>query len=117
MNSIVLFGGVFDPVHIGHLSIYQTIKKHYKFDKFIIIPSQNPPLKTHLPFAEARERFAMLNLMFSPYKDVIISNYEIKQSKHKVSYTIDTLKYFKKRYPKAQLYFVVGTDRYLDFKK
>lgn len=113
----MLFGGVFDPVHTGHLSIYKAIKKKYKFKKFIIIPSKNPPLKTHLPFATTKDRMTMLKLMFSHYQDVEISNYEIKQKDKSVSYTVNTIRYFKKLYPNALLYFVIGTDRYLDFKK
>jgi nicotinate-nucleotide adenylyltransferase len=117
MKTIILFGGVFDPVHIGHLSIYEAIKKHYKFDKFIIVPSKNPPLKSHQPYAFVWDRLMMLNLMFRKYRDIEISDYEIKQKHENISYTIDTLKYFHKKYPHTKFYFVVGTDRYLDFKK
>lgn len=117
MSTIILFGGVFDPVHTGHLSIYKTIKKHYQFQKFIIIPSKNPPLKTHLPFADCKDRMMMLRLMFRNCKDVEISDYEINQKNREISYTFNTLKYFKKLYPHATFYFIIGTDRYLDFKK
>jgi nicotinate-nucleotide adenylyltransferase len=117
MNGIMLFGGVFDPVHTGHLAIYKAIKKHFQFKKFIIIPSKKPPLKAHLPFASCKDRINMLKIMFYHCDDVEISDYEIKQRDGQVSYTINTLKYFKSLYPNEQLYFIVGTDRYLDFKK
>jgi nicotinate-nucleotide adenylyltransferase len=113
----MLFGGVFDPVHTGHLSIYRAIKKHYKFDKFFIVPSKNPPLKNHLPYADVKDRMLMLQLMFYCYQDVEISSYEIKNGKQKISYTIDTIKYFKKIYPDTTIYLLIGTDRYLDFKQ
>jgi nicotinate-nucleotide adenylyltransferase len=117
MDNIILLGGVFDPVHIGHLLIYKTIKKHLQFKKFIIIPSKNPPLKDHQPYAPIADRINMLKLLFGRYRDIEISTHEVFVKNKIVSYTIDTLKYFHKKYPNAHLYFVIGSDRYLDFKQ
>ncbi|MDR0739282.1 MAG: nicotinate (nicotinamide) nucleotide adenylyltransferase [Mycoplasmataceae bacterium] len=116
MKKIVIFGGTFDPIHLGHLSVYKAIKKHYSPNKFIIVPSKKPPLKPYQPFANAQDRINMIKLLFNSYKDVMISNFEIEQKNNQISYTINTLKHFKKKYPKAQIYLVLGTDRYQDFK-
>jgi nicotinate-nucleotide adenylyltransferase len=117
MTNIVIFGGVFDPPHIGHLAIYKAVLKHMKVNKFIVVPSKIPPLKSHQPIASPIDRINMTKLLFKPYKNVTISDYEISAKSDEASYTIDTVRYFHKKYPTSQLYIVVGTDRYLDFKQ
>jgi nicotinate-nucleotide adenylyltransferase len=117
MKKIVIFGGVFDPVHLGHLAVYQSVKQKINFDKFIIVPSKNPPLKKYQPFACGQDRMNMIKLLFKSYKDVDVCDFEINKKDNQTSYTINTLKYFRKKYPQAIFYFVVGTDRYLDFKQ
>jgi nicotinate-nucleotide adenylyltransferase len=116
-NNIIIFGGVFDPVHLGHLHIYQAVKKQISFKKFIILPSKIPVLKNALPIASIKDRLAMLNLMFKNYKDVEISHYEISKTSICKSFTIDSIKHFQQRYLHANFYFVVGADRYMDFKQ
>jgi nicotinate-nucleotide adenylyltransferase len=117
MQKIVLFGGVFDPIHTGHLSIYKAIQKQIKPQQFIVIPSKNPPLKSHLPSASPEQRLVMCKLFFKNFNNVHVSDYEILSKNKKTSYAIDTVKYFHKKYPHAQLFFAIGTDRLLDFKK
>jgi nicotinate-nucleotide adenylyltransferase len=117
MQNIVIFGGVFDPPHLGHLSIYKAVTAYINVDKFIIVPSKNPPLKSYKPTATAIDRINMLKQMFKQYKNVSVDGYEALQKSNNVSYTINTLRYFHTKYPKAQLYIVVGTDRYIDFKE
>jgi nicotinate-nucleotide adenylyltransferase len=117
MGNIIIFGGTFDPVHIGHLQIYLSIKEKLQFDKFIVVPTKNPPLKKQRPFASTKDRIAMLKLMFGKYKDIEINQYEVDQQSNDYSYTINTIKHFKKVYPNDKLFLVVGLDRYLDFKK
>jgi nicotinate-nucleotide adenylyltransferase len=117
MRKIVIFGGVFDPPHIGHLNIYLSIKKQFKFDKFYIVPSKIPPLKNHYAYASANDRRNMVKLMFNKYRDVEICDYELSKKTNKTSYSIDTIKYFKTKYPKDELFFAIGLDRYSDFQK
>jgi nicotinate-nucleotide adenylyltransferase len=116
-TKVIIFGGVFDPVHIGHLHIYQTLKSRFQFDRFIIVPAKIPPLKDALPVATINQRLAMLRMMFKKYPNVLISDYELKQSSSTKSYTIGTIKHFRKIFPRAELFLVVGADRYIDFKK
>jgi nicotinate-nucleotide adenylyltransferase len=117
MKKIVIFGGTFDPIHIGHLKIYLAIKKQFKFDKFLIIPSKVPPLKNHLAYASSQDRLMMIKLLFNKYKDVEIDQYEINQNDNRISYTFNTIRYLSKKYPNDKLFLVVGLDRYDDFKK
>lgn len=117
MKNIVIFGGTFDPIHVGHLKIYLAIKKQFKFDKFLIVPTKNTPLKNHQPYACCQDRVAMIKLMFNKYKDVRIENYEINKNGDGISYTIDTVKYLQNKYPGSKLYLIVGLDRFDDFKK
>lgn len=117
MKKIVIFGGTFDPVHIGHLKIYLVVKKQLHFDKFLVVPSKHPPLKNNQAYASAEDRFMMTKLLFGKYKDVKIERYEIDKNDNKVSYTINTIRYLSKKYPNDKLFLVVGLDRYDDFKQ
>jgi nicotinate-nucleotide adenylyltransferase len=117
MKKIVILGGTFDPIHLGHLHIYRAIKKQIPFDKFLIVPTKKPPLKTHQVYANAQDRLAMIKLMFKNHRDVEIEDYELTRKDNGISYTVNTIKYLSKKYPNAHLYFVVGLDRYLDFKQ
>jgi nicotinate-nucleotide adenylyltransferase len=97
-----IFGGSFDPVHKGHLEIINKLSK--KFDKVIVLPNYFNPLKNNFS-APAKKRLEWLKKSINNPK-IEISDYEIKQNKP--CYTIDTIKYFLKKYDKIS--FVIGAD-------
>ena len=109
MKKIALFGGTFDPVHLGHLVTAEDIRKNLKLDKVIFIPAGRPPHKSEADVTNAEHRLKMLELAVKPFPKFEISDYELKKSGK--SYTIDTVRYFKKILNKGdKLYFIAGSD-------
>jgi len=108
-----LFGGTFDPIHLGHLQAARDVKEHFLLDKIIFIPSAQPPHKTSKIIADAADRIQMTHLAVSTCSDFLISDIELKRTGP--SYTIDTVSYFKQLLPKDfQLYFILGLDAFLE---
>ena len=99
-----IFGGSFDPPHIGHLSILKYCEKSFGLEKIIIVPTGIPPHK-NVCKASARQRFEMCRLAFGDY---IVSDYETNKTGY--SYSADMLEYFKGIYPNDELYFIIGGD-------
>ena len=107
-NKIGLFGGSFNPVHIGHLRAAEEIKELLKLDKIIYIPTSVHPLKKSRNIPDGKKRYQMLKLAVSGNPDFEVSDIELKRKGP--SYTIDTLKYFSKRYKRKEFYFILGTE-------
>ena len=114
--AIALYGGSFDPIHIGHLITAQNVIENYDVEKVIFIPSHVTPLKNRELEASDEDRLKMTYISTKNNNKFIVSDYEIMK-KDDVSYTYNTLKYFKEIYPDEKIYFIVGTDRAKDLKR
>jgi nicotinate-nucleotide adenylyltransferase len=112
--KIGILGGTFNPVHIGHLILAEEIREKLRLDKVVFVPTYIPPHKRTNDIAPAQDRFAMIKMAIKPNKFFGVSDMEIKRKGQ--SYTIDTLREFKKRYPEDDMYFITGSDllNYLD---
>ncbi len=112
--KIGILGGTFNPVHLGHLILAEEIREKLGLDKVIFVPTHLPPHKNNSDIAGAKDRFAMIKSAIKTNRCFLVSDIEIKRQGR--SYTIDTLKEFKKLYPKDELYFIIGSDllKYLD---
>ena len=100
--NVCLFGGTFDPVHLGHEYIISKLLS--KFDKIIIIPSKKSPAKKQNPIANSSSRLEMLSLCeFANNEKCIISNFEL-ESDTLTNYTIDTIKWLESQFPKSKIY-------------
>ncbi|MFH0790506.1 MAG: nicotinate-nucleotide adenylyltransferase [Candidatus Omnitrophota bacterium] len=112
--KIGIFGGTFNPIHIGHLILAEEVLEKLCLDKVIFVPTYLPPHKNNSNIAAADERYKMVGLAIKDNQCFSNSDIEIKRDGR--SYTIDTVKEFKKRYPKDKLYFITGSDllKYLD---
>ena len=109
--KLVFFGGTFDPPHLGHLAIINYCRKI--FDQVVIVPAFQTPNKKNKPVATTYQRIKMLELLTINIKfNVIIEKNEINNSK--VSYTIDTIDYLKKKYCNYQITMALGLDQLLD---
>lgn len=108
-----LFGGTFDPPHIGHLLIAQTVCEAEDFDKILFVPAYQPPHKTEI--TPVKDRLAMLKIAVEGNPNFEISDTEIKRGG--VSYTIDTVKAIKEEFgiEKKDLFYLIGSDSLLDF--
>lgn len=106
---IALFGGSFDPVHIGHLRIAEDIREHFSLEKIVFVPAYLSPLKaSHSASAEDRLQMLKMATADNPYFD--ISRLEI--DKGEISYTVDTAHYYNKLLG-YRPGFIVGSDAFL----
>lgn len=107
---IGVFGGTFDPVHVGHLSIAQAALECVPLDRVIFVPARRSPLKDRGPFAPEADRLAMLRLATADEPRFAVSTAELDRSG--ASYTVDTLEELA---GKGELYLVMGADAARDF--
>ncbi len=113
MKRIGLFGGTFNPIHMGHVQVIREVKKGFDLDKIFIIPSALPPHKETAGIINVLDRIEMIRLAFSDDSDFVVSDVELKRSGF--SYTIDTVHHFKSILPEnTELYFIVGSDAFLE---
>ncbi|SEP91222.1 nicotinate-nucleotide adenylyltransferase [Piscibacillus halophilus] len=114
MKKIGLFGGTFDPPHIGHLKLAKSVLQTLELDEIWFIPTYEPPHKSDA-IAKPEQRLDMLNLMLEEEPNFKISTieYEIKGK----SYTYETVKHLRKQYPQTFFYFIIGGDMIEDLPK
>ncbi|MCK4307415.1 nicotinate-nucleotide adenylyltransferase [candidate division WOR-3 bacterium] len=112
MSKIGVFGGAFDPLHIGHLIIAERARKDFKLQKIIFIPTNIPPHKPP-PLASALDRLELVKTAVQDKPYFKVSDMEIKRGG--VSYWVDTLRELKKGYPKDEIFTLIGMDEALDF--
>ena len=111
MSKVGIFGGTFDPIHHGHLITAQSVREIRDLDKIIFIPSFISPHKADVNSASPEHRMNMLKLAVDGIDFFEVADYEI--NKEGISYTIDTLKEFKKKYD--ELEFIIGYDNIFKF--
>lgn len=112
METIALFGGSFDPPHIGHLAVVEALKEIKQIDKIIIMPTFLNPFKTK-SHASSAQRLQWLQEIFSQDKKIIVSDYEVSQRRQIP--TIESVNYLLKSYKK--IYLVIGADNLASLKK
>jgi len=112
MKTIALFGGSFDPLHIGHETIVKALLEIEFIDKVIVMPTFLNPFKSK-SLASASDRFMSLKKHFDKFEKVEVSDYEVLQ-KRKVP-TIESVNYLLKRYKK--IYLVIGADNLASLQK
>ena len=105
MKTIALFGGSFDPPHIGHEAVVKALIKLEYLDKIIIMPTFLSPFKSNF-FAPSELRLKWLKTIFSKNKKIIIDNYEVNLMQQIP--TIQTVNYLLKSYEK--IFVVIGAD-------
>ncbi|EFF41849.1 nicotinate-nucleotide adenylyltransferase [Mycoplasmopsis alligatoris] len=104
--KIAIFGGSFDPIHKGHTKIANWAIKELNLDTLFFVPAYKSPFKTKKRMVDNQDRLNMLKLVL-PEK-CQISEFEMKRGG--VSYSIDTIKYFKNKYPNDEIFLLVGSD-------
>ncbi|MFH1645280.1 MAG: nicotinate-nucleotide adenylyltransferase [Candidatus Omnitrophota bacterium] len=108
---IGLFGGTFNPVHNGHIKLAEEGKKQLNLDKVFFLPSYVPPHKNAENIALPFHRMKMLELAIDGMDGFEVSDYEISQ--HKVSYSINTIRYFKEiSSAETDIFFLIGQDAF-----
>lgn len=103
-----LFGGTFDPVHLGHLRAAEEVREQLSLDMVYFIPAAVPPHKDPSHTTPPRERLDMLRLAVGDNPRFGICDYELKKST--ASYTVETLRHLKGLNPDSDYYFIVGNE-------
>ena len=114
MANIAIYGGTFNPVHIGHINLLDRFIKALDFDKVIVIPTNIPPHKEVYITADADTRFEMCKSAFAD-KKVVVSDIELKREDK--SYSYDTVLQLKEIYPDDEFFFLMGSDMFLYLEK
>lgn len=114
--SICLFGGTFDPPHIGHLIIAEFILTDLDVDKIYFIPSSIPPHKQPSSYSPVSSRVEMLQISIKGTPAFQISDIELNRPG--MSYSVDTIEQIKSKMnlSKEELYFLIGSDSLVEFQ-
>ena len=107
-QRIGLFGGSFDPVHLGHTMVARAALAELELEQLFIIPAAQSPFKPEQSPAPAADRLAWLRLAFGDEPRCEIDAQEIERAG--VSYTIDTVRDYAARFPEAELFYLIGAD-------
>jgi nicotinate-nucleotide adenylyltransferase len=108
MMKLGLYGGSFDPVHLGHLLVAQAAVEELGLGKLFFIPAAVSPFKPENKMAPDAIRLQLLRLTLAGKTNYEIDDQEIKRGG--ISYSIETLRDYAKRFPGAQLFYLIGAD-------
>ena len=108
-KRIALYGGTFDPVHLGHLEIARRVSQLFEIEKVLFIPAQMAPHKVGRPVTEPIHRYAMLALATQDDPRLAISTFELDAPDRR--YTVDTVEHFQRALgDDVELFFIMGAD-------
>jgi nicotinate-nucleotide adenylyltransferase len=108
-RKIALFGGTFDPIHLGHTTVAADADEMIGAEKIIFIPAKRSPLKGFFPKAGDSDRLKMISLAIAHNKNFQVSDYELKRPQP--SYTLETVREFQGEYGDDTLiYWLIGAD-------
>ena len=108
MERIGLFGGSFDPVHCGHLLVAQAACEELQLARLFFIPAAQSPFKPARQPVAATERLRLLRLALAGETQYEIDSQEIGRGG--TSFTIDTVHDYHRRFPQAELFYLIGAD-------
>ena len=108
---IALYGGTFDPIHIGHLIVIENAINFLNLDKVIILPSSNPPHKKHMNKTPTNIRVEMVSEAIRDNDRIVLSTYE--SSDEEVRYTHETINYFTNKLKEHEIFYIMGEDSFM----
>lgn len=108
-KRIALYGGTFDPVHVGHLEVARKVLELFEIEKVLFIPAQMAPHKIGRPVTGPIHRYAMLALATQDDPRLSISTFELDAPDRR--YTVDTIEHFQRELDDStELFFIMGAD-------
>lgn len=111
MSRVGIYGGTFDPIHLGHLITAQSVREIRELDKIVFVPAYLSPHKLDIKASSPKHRMNMLKLAIEGVDFFDVCDFEIKHKQ--ISYTIDTLNELKKHYDELEL--IIGYDNIFKF--
>ena len=113
MSKIGIFGGSFNPMHIGHIVMAELFSECLGLDKIIVIPAGVAPHKENFSPVDGEKRLEMCRLSVADISACEVSDIELRRGGK--SYTIDTVREVARLYPGSELYLLTGSDMFLTF--
>ena len=111
----VIFGGTFNPFHIGHYEILKALDSDPQVEKILLMPDRLPPHKTSEFLIDDETRTQMCRIASEDFPKCQLCLIEFEREGK--SYTVDTVKLLKERYPDRDFAFAIGGDMFVSFKK
>lgn len=111
--TLGIFGGTFDPPHLGHLLAASHVQESLTLDGIILVPAASSPHKQNRPLIDAEHRLAMVRLAVAGVPQMEVSDVEVRRGG--VSYTIDTLRTLRQERPQTTLTLIIGMDNLAEF--
>lgn len=108
-----VFGGTFDPPHLGHLIVAQDVVERLALNRMLMVPAAVPPHKPDAASTPAEARARMLEAAVGDHPRLEVSRIELERGG--VSYTVDTLETLKERRPDDELFLLIGVDQLRSF--
>jgi len=113
---VALFGGTFDPLHMGHINALTTVHSRLNLDEVVVVPAAQNPLKAQIDGASAEQRLEMLRRGLSEFSEFVkIDDSELRRGGP--SYSIDTVREYAKTIAPENLYLLIGLDQFNDFDR
>lgn len=112
-GRIGIFGGTFDPIHLGHLIIAEELRYRLALDRILFLPAGRPPHKTDREISPNQQRLEMLEMAIADNPHFAVSTVDLKRPG--LSYTADSLAVLQAEFPDRELYFLMGQDSLRDF--
>ncbi|MBM3742800.1 MAG: nicotinate (nicotinamide) nucleotide adenylyltransferase [Actinobacteria bacterium] len=106
-KNCAIFGGTFDPIHLGHLHVIDNLLNSKKFDSIVVVPAGNPAIREAI--ASPQERLEMVKIALKD-RDIEISDCEVNRPG--TSFAIDTAIEIQNQHPGANLHWVIGSDAF-----
>jgi nicotinate-nucleotide adenylyltransferase len=108
MQRIGLYGGSFNPVHLGHVLVAQAAIEELDLHRLVFLPASMSPFKPDSSLAPAAERLRLLRLALAGCSRCAVDEQELQRGG--VSYTIDTVRFYRRAFPQAELFYLIGAD-------
>jgi nicotinate-nucleotide adenylyltransferase len=113
MRKTGLFGGTFNPIHLGHLRSAEEIRESFELGQVIFIPASYPPHKDKGDILRASQRAEMVRLAIADNPRFAFSEVELRRPGK--SYSVETITHFRQQFgPDTELYFILGLDAFLE---
>lgn len=110
---IGIFGGTFDPIHFGHLTLAEQCREQCRLDEVWFVPAAQPPHKQHHAISAAKSRCEMIEFAIAGNRSFRLSSVEIERPGP--SFTVTTLEQLNSEDPSRDLFLLIGADSLLDF--